>query len=103
MGGGVVQEIASEKPSKIGTIYRSQGNDGSWIELEINDIKNGRMFEMRKSGDTHYIKYTFTPKSDMGCELEYTVRVDDGDISERFSSENIIKILAKLKYVVEMQ
>ena len=59
------------------------------------------MFEMTKRGDSTHVQYTFKADGDNQCELEYYVWVDDGEISERFSQENIQTILRSLKAVIE--
>ena len=61
------------------------------------------MFEMKKKGDDHHIRYTFIPLPDNRCELQYLVWVEGRVISDRFSNENIIRILTKLKQVAESQ
>ena len=99
--GGVVTEQTNESPTKLGTIYKNQGHDGSWAEFEITAFEAGLMFELTKKDDNHHVKYTFKPFGDNQCELEYYVWVDNGDIDERFSRENIQKILQKLKDVIE--
>jgi uncharacterized protein YndB with AHSA1/START domain len=99
--GNVVQEMVSETPTKLGTIYKNQGQDGSWAELEITDFEPGLMFEMTKKGDSTHVKYTFKPISNTQCELEYMVWISDGTLGERFSESNIQNILQKLKHVIE--
>lgn len=99
--GGVVYEEASEYPPQVGTIYRNKSDDGTWIELEVVALKVGSMFEMRKVGDNHRVRYTFRSVGDSQCELEYRVVVDGGEISQRFSRENIQSILGDLKGFVE--
>lgn len=98
---GVVKEETNESPTKLGTIYRNQGTDGSWAEFEITAFEPGVMFAITKKGDKTHVKYTFKPLSNNQCELEYYAWVDDGEISERFTQENIQKILLKLSQVVE--
>lgn len=98
---GVVHEETNESPTKLGTVYKNQSTDGSWIELEITAFVPGSMFEMTKKGDSTHVRYTFKPVGDNQCELEYYVRVESGEVSDRFSESNIQKILSKLKEVIE--
>lgn len=98
---GVVYEEANESPAKLGTIYKNQSTDGSWIELEVTAFEPGSMFEMTKKGDSTHVRYTFSPVNDNQCELEYYVWIENGEVSERFSRANIQKILDKLKEVIE--
>ena len=98
---GIIQEQTSESPTKLGTIYRNQSQDGNWTELEITDFKPGVMFELTKLDDNHHVRFTFTPINDSKCKLEYCVHVNSGELSERFSGSAIQDILQKLKEVVE--
>lgn len=100
---GVMHEVTSESPTKLGTIYRNQGKDGSWAEFEITDFEPGVMFEMTKKGDNTHVKYTFKPLGDNQCELEYLVWISEGELSERFSEANVQDILRGLKRVIEKQ
>ncbi len=100
---GVVKEVTNETPSKLGTIYKNQAKDGSWAEFEITDFESGVMFEMTKKGDNTHVKYTFNSLNDHQCELEYLVRVSEGELSVRFSEANIQNILQELKTVIENQ
>lgn len=98
---GVVKEVANEMPPRLGTIYKNQGKDGAWVEFEVTDFEDGKMFELTKKGDSVHVKYTFSAMGYGRCELEYSVHVDEGTIPERFSPESIQAILSKLKEVIE--
>ena len=98
---GIVTEHTNETPTKLGTIYRNQGKNGSWSEFEITDYEPGTMFEMTKKASSIHVKYTFKSLNDKQCELEYYVWTDEGDLGERFSQDNIQNILQKLKGVME--
>lgn len=100
---GVAKEQTNESPTKLGTIYKSQGQDGSWVEFVITDFEDGLMFELTKQDDSHHVKYALASLSDGSCELEYCVWVEEGEVSERFSPEAIKTILAKLKTTIETQ
>ena len=98
---GVVKEETNEAPTRLGTIYRNQAKDGGWAEFEITAFEAGHMFEMTKKDDNHHVRYIFNPLNNNHCELEYRVHVDSGEVSERFSEDNIQKILQELKAVIE--
>src|SRR3990167_801702 len=94
---GVVQEQTNETPTKLGTIYKNQGKDGSWREFEITDYEHGAMFAMTEKDSNIHVKYTFKPLNDKQCELEYYVWVDSGDLGGPFTQDNLQNILQKLK------
>ncbi|HUC89888.1 MAG TPA: NUDIX domain-containing protein [Patescibacteria group bacterium] len=98
---GVVKEQASETPAKLGTVYKSQGRDGSWRELKISGFEPGTVFTMDEKDSGIHVKYTFKPLGDNQCGLEYCVWADNGDICEPFTQDNLQGILQKLKNVIE--
>jgi uncharacterized protein YndB with AHSA1/START domain len=98
---GVVKEVTSEVPTQLGTIYKNQGRDGSWATFEITAFEPGSMFEMTKTGDSTHVRYTFKSSGNTQCKLVYYVWVDKGEVSERFSEDNIQKVLQNLKNVIE--
>ncbi|HEY4963182.1 MAG TPA: hypothetical protein VIH90_00610 [Candidatus Saccharimonadales bacterium] len=98
---GIVIEHTNETPTRLGTIYKNQGLDGSCREFSITAFEPGAMFEMSEKNSDIHVKYTFKPLGDDQCELEYYVRVDSGDLSEPFTEDNIQNILIKLKEVIE--
>lgn len=100
---GVVREVTNQTPTKLGTIYKNQSKDGSWAEFEITDFESGVMFELTKKGDNIHVKYTFKPLSDGQCELVYSAWIEDGELNERFSVDNIQAILHSLKGVIERE
>lgn len=98
---GVVKEQVNEIPTRRGTIYKNQGKDGNWRELEITDYEPGTMFAMSEKDSNIHVKYTFKPLNDKQCELEYYVWVESGDLGEPFTQNNLQNILRKLKSIIE--
>lgn len=94
---GIVKEQTNESPTKLGTVYKNQGNDGSWNEYEITAYEPSIMFVMSKKDGNYHVKYTLKPLGDNQCELEYYEWVDSGDLDEPFTQD----ILQKLKDVIE--
>jgi hypothetical protein len=99
---GIVREQSSETPTKLGTIYKSQGRDGNWRELEVTEYEPGAIFTMHEKGSSVHVRYTFRPLGDEQCELEYYVWVDSGELVEPFTPKNLQNILQKLKDVIEV-
>ena len=95
---GIVREQSSETPTKLGTVYKNQGQDGKWSEYEITAYEPGTMFVMSKKNDNYHVKYTITPLGDNQCELEYYEWADQGDLAEPFTQD----VLQKLKCVIEI-
>jgi hypothetical protein len=94
-------EQSNETPAKLGTIYKNQGQDGSWREFEITEFELGTMFAMREKDSNIHVRYTFKPLNDKQCELEYYVWVDSGSLNEPFTHDNLQNILQKLKNFIE--
>jgi uncharacterized protein YndB with AHSA1/START domain len=94
---GIVKEETNETPTKLGTIYRNQRQDGSWSEYEITAYKASTMFVLSKKNDNYHVKYTLKPIGDNSCELEYYEWADTGELAVPFTQD----ILQKLKSVIE--
>ena len=99
---GIVKEETNESPTRLGTVYRNQDHDGNWTEFEVTAFNQDVMFEMTKKDDNHHVRYTFKPTDDSSCELEYYVWIEEGELSERFSKENLKIIVASLKEVIDL-
>lgn len=94
---GIITEKTNETPTKLGTVYKNQGTDGSWNEYVITAYEPNSMFVMSKTDSKYHVKYTLTPLSDSQCELEYFEWVEDGDLEEPFTQD----ILEELKSILE--
>ena len=61
----IVKEEVNEKPTKIGTIFRNQNQNGKWSEYTVTAYEENKIF-IFTSGDGNYsVKYTFTPVGEM--------------------------------------
>lgn len=97
----IIKEQVNETPTKLGTVYKNQSQDGNWREFEITDYKFGASFAMSEKDSNMHVKYTFKSLNDKRCEVEYCVWVDSGDLNERFTQHNLQHILQKLKDTIE--
>jgi hypothetical protein len=98
---GIIKEETNETPTKLGTIYKNQSQDGSWREFEITEFKPGVMFTMTEKNSNIHVRYTFQPLNDKQCELGYYVWVDSGGLKAPFTKDNVRNIIQKLKDVIE--
>ena len=93
----IVKEEVNEKPTKIGTIYRNQNQNGKWSEYTVTAHEENKLF-IFTSGDGNYsVKYTFIPIDNNATEIEYYEWVTQGDLEEPFT----IEVLDKLKSILE--
>lgn len=97
----IIQEQVNEVPTRLGTIYKNQSHDGGWREFRVTTFEAPLLFEMAEKGSHVYVRYTFTTLDDNQCQLEYSVRAAEGELSEAFNEVNLRKILQKLKRVIE--
>jgi len=87
----------NEKPTKIGTIYKNQNQNGKWSEYTVTAYEENKLF-IFTSGDGNYsVRYTFTPLGGDATEVEYYEWVNQGDLEEPFT----IEVLNELKSVLE--
>jgi len=100
----IAKEEVSEKPSKLGTVYKYQNLEGQWIEYEMTTFEPDRMYVLSAKDYNDHIKYTFTPLGDNQCELEYHEWVDnDGSPFTKEIQQKIQELLQKLKKVLEAE
>src|SRR5690606_35762683 len=94
---GIAEERANEWPIKLGTIYENKGKQGNWNSYKVSELELNRLFVLSREGGNYSVRYTFTPKGDNACELEYYEWVEAGELDDTFSQET----LEKLKKVIE--
>jgi len=93
----IVKEEVSEKPTKIGTIYRSQNQYGKWSEYTVTAYEKDKLFILVSDDGNYNVRYTFTPINNNATTIEYYEWVSRGDLEEPFSAET----LKKLKLILE--
>lgn len=94
----VVSEQTNEWPAKLGTIYRNQNKNGEWRELEITTFELNKKFVLSTREGFH-VGYTFTPLDENTTKLEYTLRMDKGELKVLMT----IEVLEKLKKIIEAE
>ena len=86
----VTVEKTSEWPIKIGTIYKSQDKEtGNWNEFIVTDLKENEIFELTSKDGKYHVRYTHKPINNSSMELEYYEWVDNGELEELFTIENL--------------
>jgi len=93
----IVKEETNEKPTKVGTIYRNQNQNGKWSEYTVTAYEENKFFIFTSSDRNYSVKYSFITINDITTEVEYYEWVNQGDLEEPFTAE----ILNKLKLILE--
>ncbi len=94
---GIVEEKTSEWPIKLGTIYENKGKQGTWNKYKVSELEPNKLFALSREGGDYNVRYTFTPKGENACELEYFEWVNEGELDDTFSQET----LEDLKTIIE--
>lgn len=96
----ITVEETSERPIKLGTVYRSQSKASSnWSEFTVSDLKQNEVFELTSKDGRYHVRYTQRPIDGNSMELEYYEWVDEGELEEPYT----MGILEMLKAAIENQ
>jgi len=93
----IIKEEASERPPKLGPVYRNVNSKGVWSEYLITAFGENKMFEMSSKDNNYHVRCTLKNINDNATELEYYEWMDKGELDNPFSLE----ILEKLKKILE--
>ncbi len=93
----ISEEISSEYPPKIGTIYRSCRENDSWSEMKVVEFDNNKKFVISDLDENLFVKYVYRELSENSTELEYS----DWMIDKDFHSPITKDVLENLKKVME--
>jgi len=91
------EEIAEEYPPKINTTYKNRGKDSDWDFYKVVEFKENEVFTMTELDENYSVRYTYRKLDSNKTELEYFEWMKDGELSNPFTKE----ILMKLKSVME--
>jgi uncharacterized protein YndB with AHSA1/START domain len=93
----ISEEISSEYPPKIGTIYRSCRENDSWSEMKVVEFYNNKKFVISDLDENLFVKYVYRELNENSTELEYS----DWMIDKDFHSPITKDVLENLKKVME--
>ena len=93
----ISEEVSSEYPPKIGTIYRSCRENGNWSEMKVMEFKENEKFILSDLDEKLFVKYTYHNLDDNKTEMKYS----DWMIDKSFKSPITKDILGSLKKVME--
>ena len=94
---GMVEEISSEFPPHLGTIYKNRRDDLNWEMYKVVEFEKNKLFTLQDAEGNYPVRYTFKPLSESETEMTYFEWVESGEIKHPFSQD----VLVKLKAVME--
>jgi hypothetical protein len=93
----ISEEVSSEYPPKVGTIYKSCRENGIWSEMKVVEFKNNEEFVLSDLDEKLFVKYIYRNLDDNKTEMEYS----DWMIDKNFKSPITKNVLDALKKVME--
>lgn len=93
----IQKEVASERPTKLGTIYKNWTKEGVATEYEVTDFGENRGFTLSEIGGDYNVRYTFLPINDNQTEFEYHEWVSSGKLEHPFAQT----VLEEFKEITE--
>jgi len=93
----ISEEVSSEYPPKIGTIYRSCRENGNWSEMKVMEFKKNEEFILSDLDEKLFVKYTYRNLDDNKTEVKYS----DWMVDKNFKSPITKDVLGSLKKVME--
>ena len=95
----IQEEISTEYPPVVGTIYKNRGDVGEWDFYKVIEFKKNQLFTMKISDGNYHVRYTYKKLSDVKTEMEYFEWVEKGELENPFTQD----VLNKLKEVIEIK
>lgn len=94
----ISEEVSSEYPPKIGTIYKSRRENGNWSEMKVVGFKEDKEFVLSSLDEKLFVKYTYHNLDNNKTKIEYS----DWMIGKKFKSPVTKDVLGNLKKVMEI-
>jgi hypothetical protein len=94
----ITSETTNEWPAKLGTIYTNTDESGEVCEFELTQFKPDEMFVLSKKSNTYHVRYTLTLLNDEECELEYYEWMDEGNLAQPFTSQQLKHLKSAIEH-----
>jgi hypothetical protein len=85
-------EQSSAWPAHVGATYRNQNINGSESEYKVTAWEPYSRFELTEINDSFSVEYTYQIVSDDQCELRYLETTKDGQLSETFTQDQLVRL-----------
>ena len=92
----ISEEVSSEYPPKINTIYKNRGDDNNWDEYKVIDFQKNKLFILSDLDGNYFVKYTYRELDDNRTEMEYFEWMNNGELTKPFAAS----ILGNLKKII---
>lgn len=93
----ISEEISSEYPPKIWTIYKNRRGEFNWNFYKVIELSQNKTFTLSDLNNNYHVRYSYRKIGFSQTELEYFEWVQEWALSELFS----VDILETLKQIIE--
>lgn len=93
----IKEEVASEQPTKLGTVYTNWSQDSKESVYVITELIKNKSFALREKNGSYQVRYTFLPIAENLTKFEYYEWTEQGDLENPFYQP----VLEQLKAVIE--
>lgn len=92
----IKKEQVSEKPIKVGTIYKNTNNGRNWDTYRVIEFERNKLFTLKQQDSSYQVSYIYESLSPNKTKLTYFEEDEEG-LESPFS----VHTLEKLKSVME--
>ena len=96
----IQEEIATEYPPKIGTLYKNHDKNSDWDFYKVLEYEQDKIFFLSDLQENYQVRYTYKKLNENQTKMEYFEWMKEGQLKNPFSQnilQNLKETLEKIK------